>query len=253
VLWLDYESGKNRMLDRLKRVMLGLNISAQDVPFYFITAGDRLFDLRKTDDINLLQVSIINSGARLCVIDALADIMPGADENAVKDIQPLFLALRKIADVTSCAFLLIHHNNKNGGYRGSTAIAGAVDLMMQVSRENAVLNFESKKTRDTEPFRFSALLSWGGQEFWMMKSLTSAAPKKLSAAEKYVVEYMQAHGGHTTTPEVMTDAAANGENSNSIRKAVADLRERSLIERTNPDAPNGVAAQFRLKVSGQAG
>ncbi len=62
--------------------------------------------------------------AKLVIIDALADVMAGGDENSVKDTQPVFMQLRKIAEETGAAILVIHHVNKMGDYRGSTAIPG---------------------------------------------------------------------------------------------------------------------------------
>lgn len=247
VLWIDAESGKNRMLERLERVMNGLGISNPIFPFYFITAGDKLLDLRKVDDMNWLQAVIVQTGAQLCVIDALADIMPGADENAVKDVQPLFVGLRQLVDTTGCAFLLIHHTNKNGGYRGSTAIAGAVDLMIQVSREEKdYLRFESKKARDSEPFTFVGKLYWANQLFQMIPGLDTGLVPCLNEAERTVVRYLRDHGGTATIPEVMEDASANGHNPNSVRKAFPALKAKGVIERTNPDAPSGTPANYKL-------
>jgi RecA-family ATPase len=246
VLWIDAESGKHRMLERLEKVMTGFEIRSQEIPFYFITAGDRLMDLRKVDDLNYLQGLIVQTGASLCVVDALADVMPGADENSVKDVQPLFVGLRKLVDTTGCAFLLIHHTNKNGGYRGSTAIAGAVDLMMQVTREGKEhLRFESKKARDSEPFSFVGKMAWSQERFEMILGLDSGPAYTFNEAERFVVRYLLEHET-ATTPEVMADAEANGLKPNSVRKAFPALKEKGVIERTNPDAPNATPARFRL-------
>lgn len=79
--------------------------------------------LKNSDDADLLTRLVLELDAKLVIIDALADVMLGGDENAVKDTQPVFANLRFIAELTGAAFIVIHHANKLGGYRGSTAIA----------------------------------------------------------------------------------------------------------------------------------
>jgi RecA-family ATPase len=79
------------------------------------------------------------------IVDALADVMPGRDENAVKDTAPIFLTLRKIAEETQCAIIVIHHSNKTGGYRGSSAIKGAIDLLLSVEKKNEITHMISNR------------------------------------------------------------------------------------------------------------
>ena len=86
-------------------------------------------------DVDRFRDAILESHARLVIIDASADIMPGGDENSVQDTQPIFHCLRAIAEEAQCAIIVIHHSNRNGQYRGSSALKGAVDLMLMIHSE----------------------------------------------------------------------------------------------------------------------
>ncbi|MCX6065491.1 MAG: AAA family ATPase, partial [Chloroflexi bacterium] len=147
VLIVDEESGQRRLARRLGDALRGHD-AGHATPLYYVSLA--AFDFGKADDVNQLHSLITQTGARFVVIDALADVMPGRDENAVQFVQPVFIALRKVAELTQAAIVIIHHSNKAGGYRGSTAIKGAVDLMLQVESqpESPNIDFKTEKARD---------------------------------------------------------------------------------------------------------
>lgn len=249
VLWIDVESGKNRMDDRLESIMKGHDLTSEsEIPFWYLTSSDKQFDLRKADDIRLLQEAIQKVNATLCIIDALADIMPGADENSVKDVQLLFIPLRQLADKTGCSFLLIHHNNKGGSYRGSTAIAGSVDQLIQVTREGNELRFASKKARDSEPFQFSALLNWRENIFYMspIEGGKATLETEVNQHEAFIFSYLR-ENGPTSVPAIQNEGVNEGLKSESVRKAVYSLAGKGLIRRTNPDEKKGKDAFYELR------
>lgn len=113
-------------------------------------------NIYQPDDVNILHITIKKHRAGLMVVDVLADVMPGGAENAVKDIQPVFIQLRKIADDKKAAIIVIHQSNKAGGFRGSTTMKGAVDLMLLIEAEDDLLTFRSEKARVIEPITFGA-------------------------------------------------------------------------------------------------
>ena len=133
-----------------------------------------------------LEELIKKSGARLVNIDSLVDVIPGADENSVKDMQPLFTNLRGIADRTQAVIILIHHSNRNGGYRGSSALKGAVDVLLKVTSTpgEKMIQFEVEKNRDGEPIKFTAEAHFEEGKFWLSQSAyIPAGGLKLSQTE----------------------------------------------------------------------
>lgn len=78
--------------------------------------------------------------ARMIVLDPLQRIMPGVNENDASEVGPAWDAIHKIASDTEAAVIVIHHARKGDGaasmdaIRGSSRIAGEVDLMLVLRR-----------------------------------------------------------------------------------------------------------------------
>ena len=69
---------------------------------------------------------------RLVVLDTLARCMPGAEENSAREMGLVADALSRIAGA-GAAVLVLHHPARNGtGVRGSSAIDGAVDRVLEL-------------------------------------------------------------------------------------------------------------------------
>lgn len=73
---------------------------------------------------------------RLMKIDTLARGMAiaGLDENSTADMGLYIAALDRLRGEFPCAQMLIHHNGHSGRLRGSTALPGAYDLLIQCKK-----------------------------------------------------------------------------------------------------------------------
>ena len=236
VLIIDEESGERRMFLRLGSALRGELVGA-DCPIEFISLGG--FHLDDPSDVLLLEKEIEKSGAGLVIFDALADLMVG-DENSKQDTQPVLNSLRRLAEKTDAAICVIHHANKVGGYRGSSAIKGAVDLMVQVTSEDGspYINFKSEKNRDGEAISWSAKASWvkEPEQFYL-----SYAPgqgkeqrKTLSKSQEYVIRHLTEHGA-SPLPAIMASADVCSENS--AKFAVYSLVSMGKVRRTKSGKP----------------
>jgi hypothetical protein len=226
VLVIDEESGEKRLSRRMGEAIRGESGDPASPIFYTSLAGFKLDD---PDDPILIQALIEQTGARLVILDALADIMDG-DENDKKDVQPVFNALRKIAERTDSAILVLHHSNKTGGYRGSSAIKGSSDLMIQVTSENGsnLVNYNTEKNRDGDKTTWAAEAVWEEDQFYLKP--TTRQLNEHGRAEAYILNFLTENGASYV--DVMM-AAAEPCSSQSARQAVYSLAKKGIIIRTN--------------------
>jgi RecA-family ATPase len=230
VLIIDEESGEKRLARRLNETMKGANCESSGQLYFISLAG---FKLDKKEDVRTIESEINKIGAKLVIFDALADIMDG-DENSKKDVQPVMNNLRKIADNTDSSIILIHHANKGGGYRGSTAIKASSDLMIQVSSDldDSVINFKTEKNRDGTYISWSAEATWEGDTFYLESTSTI---QKTSSREDYVINFLR-ENGESSTIEIMKSPI--GCTKIGSKKAIYSLLDSGDIVRTNPEEGN---------------
>ncbi|HEX5733354.1 MAG TPA: AAA family ATPase [Blastocatellia bacterium] len=89
----------------------------------------------------------------LVVIDTLARCLVGGDENSAKDMGLFVDSCGKIQKVTGAAVMVIHHKGKNNSTeRGSSALRGAADAMLEVSSDEGLITLACDKMKDASPF-----------------------------------------------------------------------------------------------------
>jgi len=232
VLIIDEESGDTRLANRIKDTMRGElgQMANASVPIKSVSLAQ--FNLlKRPDDADLLARLVLELDAKLVIIDALADVMLGGDENAVKDTQPVFANLRFIAELTGAAFIVIHHANKGGGYRGSSAIAGAIDTLLSVEskQDNSLITFKTEKMRDGEPLNFACEANWTDEGFYLTQSeITERA--FLSKSQQYVLDFFTEKGDGEFS-DLLDFTDKNIYTESALRKAVQYLTNEKLLKR----------------------
>jgi hypothetical protein len=257
VLIIDEESGNKSVLRRLGAAMRGHEANA-DLNVSFITLEH--IDMRQPDDIEAIEALIIQTGARLVIIDALADIMPGGDENAVQFVQPVFMALRGIAERTNACIMLVHHTAKAGGYRGSSAMDGAIDVMLMIESEpeSKTITFKTAKVRDILPQEFKATANFetlpGCTEVYKFNLSPGAAENEVAATrlnenQEFVISFLAANGDATIKD--IQDAVTYC-SPEAARLAVYALAKPSMgyVIRTNTGG-KGRSAEYGLTQKGK--
>lgn len=250
VLLIDEDNGRNRMMRRMGQVLRGHNADDK-TPLFCVSYA--AFDFGKVADAGEFTALINTTNARLVIIDALADIMPGRDENSVKDVQPIFAELRRVAEDTQAAIIVIHHANKNGGYRGSSAIKGKLDLMVLVEskKDSDEITFKTEKERDTKESSFVALANFSADAFWLTptQKTVKATAGNYNKAERYALLYLFQNG--ESTSKAMTDNIDPQIDPapKSINNAVSNLKGRGLIVRT--DNGNTSTGTYKLTPEGE--
>jgi hypothetical protein len=251
VLIIDEESGERRLAIRLADAVRG-ELATEADPTYITYVSLAGFDLGNKNDAKEVSKLIMDVGAQIVIIDALADVMSG-DENSKQETQPVLNHLRKIAEDTDSALILIHHSNKGGAYRGTSAIKGSVDLMVKVESENdsKFVNFTTEKNRDGEPLKWSAVAIWADDRF----SMSPAEPKEntviLTKPKAYVLRYLLEHG-ESPAPEIIN--AADTCSPAAAKSAIYALtaQPEPYTVRTNPGETLG-AGHYAIYALTQAG
>ena len=245
VLIIDEESGDTRLANRIRDTMRGElgQLANESVPIKSVSLAQ--FNLlKRPDDADLLARLVLELDAKLVIIDALADVMLGGDENAVKDTQPVFANLRFIAELTGAAFIVIHHANKLGGYRGSTAIAGAIDTLLSVEskQDNSLITFKTEKMRDGEPLHFACEANWTDEGFYLTQS--EATEKAfLSKSQQFALDFFTEKGDGTVNQ--LSDYAGELYTRGTLVKAVQYLINEKLLERKD-DGKRGAEATYGI-------
>lgn len=134
------------------------NLVGVDAPFRLLAAAVNLTDGEHVAKVVRTAVAAAEAEGfpvALVVVDTVARAIAGADENSAQDMGRLVAAVDQIREHCSTAVLGIHHSGKDKekGARGSSALLGAVDTMIQVNRDEGTLcvTVKVEKQKDDEP------------------------------------------------------------------------------------------------------
>lgn len=86
----------------------------------------------------------------LVVVDTVARVIPGLEENSARDMGVFIATADYIARELRCCVLLVHHSGKNAdaGMRGSSALYGACDAVWSIANESGVRTVTLAKSKD---------------------------------------------------------------------------------------------------------
>jgi hypothetical protein len=117
---------------------------------HYLPGRMNLLDNLMVGDIADLALEL---GVDMVVVDTVARVMMGADENSAKDMGRLVDGLDYIREKTGALALGVHHSGKDDtkGMRGSTALLGAVDGVFVATQANKLLTVQAEYLRDFEP------------------------------------------------------------------------------------------------------
>lgn len=241
VLIIDEESGPRRMARRLGAVLRG-HFAGPETPVHYVSLA--MFNLSGGVDIEHLRDIVEQLGAKLVIIDALIDVMPGIDENAAGEVAPVFQGLRLIAEDFQCTIIVIHHHNKIGKYRGSTAMKGHVDYLINVSSKpnEDKVEFECEKSRDAEEFKWAAIPRWVDDTFDMIRAEHEPERQVFGKGEQYVLRYLRDNPG-ATVRDIMDHADACA--PTTARTSIYNLVKKNMLVRCDVGG-NGETARYKL-------
>lgn len=118
--------------DRLRAYAEHHGVDLADVPLRLIPAAPNL--LEKADVKELIEQLRAAGEQRIIVIDTLAQVTPGADENSGQDMGRAIAHCNAIAKATGALVLLVGHPGKDEsrGVRGWSGLFAAFDAVLQI-------------------------------------------------------------------------------------------------------------------------
>ncbi|MEH6740718.1 MAG: helicase RepA family protein [Sulfitobacter sp.] len=170
--WLGRPTTQGKVLYIAAEGVLGMKLRIQAYRQKFdIDDGEvrfiaEPFNIRESKQVDLFITSLMEVGFQpdLIVIDTLARVAVGVEENSAKEMGEVIDGFDRIKRETGACTLVIHHSTKDGGHeRGSSALRGAADVMILCENPSdesiQSVNLTCDKMKDDEPFaQFSVTL-----------------------------------------------------------------------------------------------
>lgn len=140
--------GAGGMRGRLKAYARQHEVDLRGVPLGVIPAAPNLLD--KADAKELIAEVKAFGAVSVVVLDTLAQVTPGGNENAAEDMGRALAHARAITRATGAMVLLVHHSGKDAsrGARGWSGLRAAADAELEVLRLGAVRVLQVTKMKD---------------------------------------------------------------------------------------------------------
>lgn len=159
-------------------------------------------NFREQNEVEKLMRSIDKAGdGWSCVfVDTVARSLVGADENSATELGLWVAAADSVKTHCRCALVGVHHSGKDSsrGMRGSSALLGAVDTSLVVTKDEGFVTMRCEKQKDAEPadehvFEMVEIALMDGASI-VLKKADGAAPKprkKTDENEQLALEALQ--------------------------------------------------------------
>ncbi|MDJ1179326.1 DnaB-like helicase N-terminal domain-containing protein [Roseofilum sp. BLCC_M91] len=235
--WGDYEvGGAKRVLvvqsdqgDRENNQLLDIQ------GFYSLSHEQReryrLIQDWTTGRLSYLKKEILEHRPDVVFIDSLTTVNVDTitDENSMRYATPL-IHWKRLAQECDCAFVVLHHANKGGGMRGTTAIHNTVDEVWQLShrteRPNGEVVLSIEKSRNRGPSQY--LLKYDSDSWrWNVEGeMEGEEILSISDLGKNIRAWLNQTGKKHEVEEI---SEAIGASINTIRKELGGLLKAGLI------------------------
>jgi hypothetical protein len=262
VLWVDADNGEDLTAERLAAFGRAYH-APNDAPVHWLSfPTPPIVAVKGLQDLTAHALEI---GAGLIVIDNLLRIAGAKDENS-SEMDTAMGNLRRLAEDTDAAVIVIHHRTKDRArddgltIRGHSSIPAAPDSIFLVNRPDDngkpsdTITIKQTKARRKPVEPFAALwtyeLGLDGEtlqtaRFWRADLPTSGKAAKLGKAQTFVLRYLHEHGGQATVEAIMNGADACS--PQSARQAVYSLTDLGKIRRVGTGG-DGKRATYELQV-----
>lgn len=156
---------------------------------YFIGRAVNLLD--STEAQELVKLLAVLQPVAL-IFDTLARCIVGADENSAKDVGRAVATSNYIQQALTCAVIWIHHTNRaQRGERGSGAIRGAADNMIEIfPNGDGSIQITCSKDKDGQPWVSEQLSFLAVGDSGVLVSTRGYAAMQYSEMEIKILEFL---------------------------------------------------------------
>lgn len=141
VVIFDAENGAAEIHRRVHTLKLFENTRIADVSGGFSLVDDQeiIFDACEA------------ATDRLLVLDSLRTLAPGIDENSSDEVTVMLSTVQEIAQTCDVGVVVLHHLNRNGDFRGSSAMTAVPEIVVRMYGDPA--DKYQRRTLTWEKFR----------------------------------------------------------------------------------------------------
>ena len=142
--------GAGGLNKRVKAYARHHNIDLRGIEIHVISAAPNFLEEADIAEV-LAEVKALGDVA-LVVVDTLAQVTPGANENGAEDMGRALANLRLIHEVAGATVMVIHHAGKDAskGSRGWSGIKAAADAQIEIVRHEDGREIHLEKMKDGE-------------------------------------------------------------------------------------------------------
>lgn len=201
-------------------------------------------NLRDDTAVGRLMETIKPVKPQLVVFDTLARCLVGGDENSARDVGMAVHNCARIQRRFSTAISAVHHSNKaDRGERGSGALRGASDLIIEISASgDGLIRASCSKTKDSEPwepdcFTFHPV---GKSGVLIPASEAILISLRLTPIEKQILEFIGLSIFESAGAQVQQIINALNISERHVYRLLSGLKNRGLAERGKTGFPVGL-------------
>jgi len=260
VLLIDLENKERILVKRLLAAMDGNEGRADELLFAidrsFLSAENNTLPIGPAAIALLLELvkeRYPDLERALIVIDTLRSALPGADSNDEVQMKDALYELQRFAAQRKLAIILLHHHAKHGGYSGSSAIAGAADVLWDWTSDKDTFEGELKLTTraDCLPPKFFRFDKELGRNVYLSDKVVFEDNNPAEEREAELLKALDEAGGEISQPAFfdIVGIKNSGKRSKQYREAASKMEAKEwLITIQKPGKPT----EFKLTEAGKA-
>jgi predicted transcriptional regulator len=198
-------------------------------------------NLRDEAAVKTLAQATASIKPRFIVIDTLARCMLGGDENSAKDVGMAIHGCFLLQQTFSASICLVHHNNRaDRGERGSGALRGAADTMIEVvAGGDGLIRISCSKTKDTEPWETEDLVFKPVADSGVLVSAASleTIAINLTPIEKQIMEFLALSVFDTAGAQIEQVVKALNISERHVYRLLSGLKNKGLARNVSKRLP----------------